>query len=506
MRRLLGILLLTLPLFAEEIALDTGTGKLNGTLLVPATTAKVPVVLIISGSGPTDRNGNSILLPGMNNSLKMLAEALLERGIASLRYDKRGVATSAAAMVSESELRFDTYVADAVAWARLLLYDPRFSSVAVAGHSEGSLIGILAAQQTGIARVVSIAGPGRPADEVLLEQLEKQLSGELLETSRTIIASLKEGKTVADVTVLLYALFRPSVQPYLISWFRYDPAAEAAKLRVPLLVLQGTTDVQVPVSDAERLARAYSGAKLAIIEGMNHVLKDVPADPEKQTASYSDSTLPVDAMLVAKLEAFIEHAPRRRAVRHSELREPAPTAFVLAGEPIRFNGVVPFFTNEQVRRTSPATRTAIARWASTPHGRKLIADLARSEFHITIIEDADEPGTGRAPQPGLATLLAASNREVPKAYEVILNPTQGLSGVKPLAGFPATDADMVTVACAGEMLHVDFYTRGISLPHHGRADFQREWAAIAKDLGYPTLTHGVEAEEPPRRLTRRTLR
>ena len=135
----------------------------------------MPVVLLLSGSGPTDRNGNSPMLPGKNNSLQMLAEGLASNGIASLRYDKRGVGESAKAMMAEADLRFETYVDDAVAWCEQLRKDKRFSAVIIAGHSEGSLIGMLAAKRCNAAGFISIAGAGRAAADILRTQLAGKL-------------------------------------------------------------------------------------------------------------------------------------------------------------------------------------------------------------------------------------------------------------------------------------------------------------------------------------------
>src|SRR5262249_19557543 len=151
----------------QPIALTTSTGAISGTLVMPAATGKVPVVLIIAGSGPTDRNGNSPALPGRNNSYKMLAEALAADGVASVRYDKRGIAESKAAAAREADLRFEMYVDDAAAWVNQLRADPRFSRVIVAGHSEGSLIGMLAAANAKADAFVSIAGVARRASDVV---------------------------------------------------------------------------------------------------------------------------------------------------------------------------------------------------------------------------------------------------------------------------------------------------------------------------------------------------
>ena len=169
---------------------------LHSSLLLPKEMSKtVPVVLLLSGSGPTDRNGNSPMLPGKNNSLQMLAEGLAENGIASLRYDKRGVGESAKAMVSEADLRFETYVDDAVAWCEQLRKDKRFSAVIIAGHSEGSLIGMLAAKRCNAAGFISIAGAGRAAADILRTQLAGKLPPELATQSDAILKNLEAGKT-----------------------------------------------------------------------------------------------------------------------------------------------------------------------------------------------------------------------------------------------------------------------------------------------------------------------
>ena len=291
---------------AEEPAeLKTATGTLHGTLLIPETTKPLAVVLLIAGSGPTDRNGNNPILPGANNSLKMLAEGLAAKGIATLRYDKRGIAESKAAGPAEKDLRFDMYVDDAAAWAAQLKKDPRFSSVTIAGHSEGALLGTVAAQRGAASGLVSISGVARPADEVLRGQLAGKLPPELLEGSEKTLKSLKNGKTVDDAPAALAALYRPSVQPYLISWFRYDPAAEIKKVKVPVLILQGTTDLQVPVDDARTLASAKPEATLVIVEGMNHVLKMADGDQAKQMAAYSDPSLPIANRVVEAIAAFV---------------------------------------------------------------------------------------------------------------------------------------------------------------------------------------------------------
>ena len=289
---------------SEEVKLETATGTLRGTLLRPAVEGTFPVALIIAGSGPTDRNGNSPL--GVNsNYLKMMADSLAQHGIASLRYDKRGVAASQAAGPDESALRFDHYVADAVAWIEQLQQDGRLTQVAVLGHSEGSLIGMLVVQQSSVSAFVSLAGAAQPADSLILEQLRDQ-PATVREEAQATFGELRQGRTVANVSPGLQALFRPSVQPYLISWIKHHPAEIIAELSVPILIVQGTTDLQVPEAEAQRLAVAQPQAELVIIEGMNHVLKNAPTDPVANGATYANPALPLADGLVASLVAFLD--------------------------------------------------------------------------------------------------------------------------------------------------------------------------------------------------------
>ena len=157
---------------AEAIRLTTITGDIQGTVLIADTTKVTPIVLIISGSGPTDRNGNNPMMS--NNSLKMLAEGFAEKGIASLRFDKRGIAESKNAGVNESELRFENYVDDVKAWCELIKKDKRFSDLIILGHSEGSLIGMISSREAKVDKFISIAGAGFPAGDILLKQLKME--------------------------------------------------------------------------------------------------------------------------------------------------------------------------------------------------------------------------------------------------------------------------------------------------------------------------------------------
>ncbi|EJM21653.1 lysophospholipase [Pseudomonas sp. GM21] len=311
---MLRVLALSLTLFTgfvqatvlqRPITLDTGSGELFGSLLLPKSDTPVPVVLIISGSGPTDRDGNNTD-GGRNDSLKRLAWVLAKHNIASVRYDKRGVAASLAATPNERNLSVEAYVADAEAWARKLKNDPRFSQLILLGHSEGALIATLAAPSVDAAGIISLSGSARPVDQVLRQQLSNNLPPALMQRSNELLDSLKAGHTDDNVPPPLQGIFRPSVQPYLISLFRQDPAAAFARLKMPALIIQGSNDIQVGVGDARLLKAAKPDAELALIEGMNHVLRIVPNDVKRQLASYKDPQLPLAAELGTRILGFID--------------------------------------------------------------------------------------------------------------------------------------------------------------------------------------------------------
>ncbi len=290
----------------SEIVLITSSGDISGTLTVPEKPRKSPVVLIIAGSGPTDRDCNSPL--GIKtNAYKMLAESFAANGISTLRFDKRGIAKSKAAMTGENDIRFDNYINDAIGWINLLKKDKRFSKIFILGHSEGSLIGMVTAEKTPISGFISVAGAGSPGDTIVRKQLKNQLPPQLLQESNKILDSLRSGKTVSKVNPVLLSLYRPSVQPYLISWIKYDSAAEIKKLKIPVLIVQGTTDIQVSVEDARLLSAAKPDAKLLIIDNMNHILKEAEADRQKNIATYSNPELPLKQELVKELVSFIKN-------------------------------------------------------------------------------------------------------------------------------------------------------------------------------------------------------
>ena len=288
----------------ENIQLNAGIDTIYGTVTLPEIYTEVPVVLIIAGSGPTDRDGNNThgLL---TNSYKMIAYELAQNGIASVRYDKRGIGESSKAMKSEEDLVFDDYIDDAVNWVQMLHNDKRFLKIAILGHSEGSLIGMVAADKVQVDAFISAAGMGYSFYDTLKRQLSAQAK-DVYDECVTIMNELKKGNRVSDINKDYYSLFRPSVQPYISSVFRYDPAIEIKKLNIPVLIIQGTTDLQVTVNDATILKNSNPDAELKIIDGMNHILKDAPIDQEKNLKTYSNPKLPLSSKFKECLIKFIK--------------------------------------------------------------------------------------------------------------------------------------------------------------------------------------------------------
>lgn len=287
-----------------EITLETSTATIYGTLTLPDADGQFPVVLIIAGSGPTDKNGNNTM-GLLTNSYKMISDTLAFHGIASVRYDKRGVGKSYYKGLEEADLTFEHYISDAENWISKLKSDTRFVKVLILGHSEGALIGSIISKQLTVDGFISVAGTSQKASALLLEQLSAQPEDIKSEAS-TIIDSLNKGVPVANVSPALFSLFRPSVQPFLISWFKYDPKTEIAKISSRILILHGNRDIQVKSAEAAILAQHNPNSEFVIIDNMNHVLKDASGDYQENIATYSNPNLPLSTSFTVSLLDFIE--------------------------------------------------------------------------------------------------------------------------------------------------------------------------------------------------------
>ena len=268
-----------------------------------------PAVLIIPGSGPTDRDGNSPL--GVNAATyRLLAERLAEREIASVRIDKRGMFASAAADDGNAVTVGD-YVADIEAWSAAIAERRKGECIWLLGHSEGGLMAMAAAASdpSPYCGLLLVAAPGRKLSDTLRAQLRANpANAPLLDQADAAIASLESGNAydTADLHPALQPLFAPQVQRFLMSVFAQDPAQLVRAHDLPILILQGTTDLQIGQEDADILANARPDATLVMLDGVNHVLKEAPEDRAANLATYADPDLPLPDDVVRVIADFLE--------------------------------------------------------------------------------------------------------------------------------------------------------------------------------------------------------
>lgn len=301
------------PRTVKEIpfTFQSGTLALPGTLTLPAKyKGKLPVVLIVAGSGPTDRNGNSAgALRAQNNSnlYAILAWQLANAGIASVRYDKRAVGDNVK-KIDLASTTIDDFIADVIAGARTLVADPRFSKVGLVGHSEGAELVLQAVNRGAPASgIVMMSGAGKPIMQILHEQISRQLPPADLVKWDSASARYLRGEEPGDVNPGLRGLLLPINRKYMQSWVKYDPKAEIAKVKVPVLIVQGGRDIQVSEADARALKAAQPAAKLVVIPAANHVYRLAVSDDRiAQMKLYTDPTIPVVPQLVPAITDWIK--------------------------------------------------------------------------------------------------------------------------------------------------------------------------------------------------------
>lgn len=301
---LAALLLLSSISFAQETNRKSETLDINeyikGTLVTPAIEAKSPLVIMLQGSGPTDRDGNQSFMK--NDALKKLAYALADQGIASYRYDKRIFQVQRLG-IKEQDMRFDDFVTDAISAVEHFKSNPNFTKLVVLGHSQGSLVGMLAAKDRADG-FISIAGIAQPIDSMLTEQIAKQMP-ELKENVQQAFHEMRTSGSTSSYNPLLESIFRPSVQAFIISWMKFNPMEEIAKLEIPVLLINGSNDLQVGETEAQQLKEAHPDAQLVILENMNHILRKIDGDDLMNSKSYNEPGQPLHPDLVGHLVEFI---------------------------------------------------------------------------------------------------------------------------------------------------------------------------------------------------------
>lgn len=287
------------------VLLKTLTGTVSGSLVMPKNpSGKIPVVLIVADGGATDRDGNNLKTGITANTYKLLANDLGKNGIASVRYDKRLVGASVT-KGKESELRIEDYSDDAMGLVNMLNDDQRFSKIILFGHGEGALVSSIAINDAPVKGFISAEWPADRADKILADQMKSKPQF-LQDEFKTFMDSLKKGKTTDHIDPSLYYIARPGIQNFILSWCRYDPIRGIKRIKVPVLIIQGSTDKVVTVSNGQRLKKAKSDATLLEIKNMNHVLKEAPDDDEQNVATYGKPDLPLKPELIPAIVEFVK--------------------------------------------------------------------------------------------------------------------------------------------------------------------------------------------------------
>ena len=289
----------------EEILFNTQEVQISkwveGTLLTPNNTTNPKLAIIIAGSGPTDRNGNQNFLK--NNSLKKLAEGLSKNGIATFRYDKRVVKQIKQGSFN-NDIVFDDFIKDATDVINFFKMQNRFSGIYVIGHSQGSLVGMVASKEN-VDGFISLAGAGQNIGDVIIEQVNK--TAPMLKTdTEPVVGILKEGKTTNDYPMALASMFNKDIQPFMINWMSYNPVEVLKDLQIPILIINGTKDLQVSTEEAKLLKNANENAQLKIIDKMNHVLFIIEGDDLENSKSYNEANRSISPSLVDHITSFIK--------------------------------------------------------------------------------------------------------------------------------------------------------------------------------------------------------
>lgn len=285
--KLLGFsLLFSMPILGQNYtATELNINQhIEGTLLIPHGSETSPLVIFIAGSGPTDRDGNQ---PFMNNDmLKKMAIFLSNNGISTFRFDKRIVKQIRTKTIDKT-ISFDDFVTDAK--SVINFFKSKYDTIIVAGHSQGSLVGLLALNQS-VDAFVSLAGAGKPIDQILEEQISKS-APMFLEDSKRVLATLKAGETTKDYPLPLASIFNLEIQPFMSNWMQYDPAELMKNIEIPTLIINGDKDLQVGVEEAQLLHNAAQNGQLLIVENMNHLLVKIEGDDLENMKSYNINTL-----------------------------------------------------------------------------------------------------------------------------------------------------------------------------------------------------------------------
>ena len=297
----LAIIILTLKLNAQNYSESNISINENiyGSIVEPKIRSNSSLVIFIGGSGPIDRDGNQSFMKC--DMFKKLAYSLSKKGISSFRYDKR-VVTQIRKGKLDKKITFDDFVSDVI--AIIDFFESKYNSIVIAGHSQGSLVGLLSIKE-GVSGFISLSGAGRTIDMVIEDQISKT-APMLLEDTKKIFKILRSGKITEDFPLPLYSLFNIEIQPFMISWMQYDPKKIIAKIPIPSLIINGDYDLQVDEKEAKLLYNSAQNSEILIVKNMNHVLVEIEGDELKNVKSYNNPELKISEIVIEKMIEFIE--------------------------------------------------------------------------------------------------------------------------------------------------------------------------------------------------------
>ncbi|WP_339686019.1 alpha/beta hydrolase [uncultured Nonlabens sp.] len=288
---------------AEDLTEVNINENIQGTLLIPDTFEKVPLVIIIGDQGAMDRNGNERRT--RSNAYQQLADSLLIKGIATYKYDKR-ILTQIKNRIPSDKTLFGDYIIDAKESVFFFKDDSRFSKIFIAGHGQGSLVAMLAVDKD-IDGFISLNGAAQSIDALIVQQIAKEIPG-LDKVAAATFEKVKNSKEpIEAIERDLYTVIGPQIQPFMKSWMQYQPVDEIKKLQIPILLINGSKNRQVDPSEAALLKEAAPNAQLELVENMNHVFKIVGEDEIVASKSYVDPNFPLSSELVKLIIDFVKN-------------------------------------------------------------------------------------------------------------------------------------------------------------------------------------------------------
>jgi pimeloyl-ACP methyl ester carboxylesterase len=299
----------------EDVRFRSGELTLAGTFAVPAAGGPVAAVLMLQGSGQTDRDDNAKALK--IDIFPQVSAAIEGQGLATFRFDKRGVGGSEGDYFGSD---FDDRLTDAVAAVEWLRARPEVdpARVIALGHSEGAMVAVrLAAGAAPVAGAILLAGAAQAGEQILTWQ-GRQVAGSLTGVSKWVVLVLhidlikSQRKALNRIRSSSAGVMRIQGRKLNAAWMRqfmtYDPAPELARVDVPVLAITGERDLQVNPDDLDRMRDLIKGPFEALrLSGVTHLLRTEGA--KRGLSGYKEQVRrPVDPRVISAVTGWLASA------------------------------------------------------------------------------------------------------------------------------------------------------------------------------------------------------